>query len=168
MLISKPWVSKSWPTIPCATSPTFWPAFSIPSSSLMKRKQRGAEWDELAKYMGNGDAISPIFCFLLESVATGLRILRPAFAAPCVNYREEESLQVPAPRSPEPLLTFAFPNQSVFYTELSWADIGMHVTNRGPQSFHDGCEHRKKAMGLFEREPGVPICSMHQSKVELS
>lgn len=69
-----------------------------------------AEWEELEKKVVHVDALWRSFCYLSESVAIVLEILRPSASGPRIFETSEEDLSEPAPQSPESPLTPALKN----------------------------------------------------------
>lgn len=127
----------------------------------------GAEWADPAKCAGPGDALPPILFSHLESNAAVLGIPCPGFTSPLVVELDEDGLHEPAPQSPEPGMTLAFPSRSVVHTELSTAEIGTISASKKLQTFHSRSNHEKKQMHLCEGEPGGPITPTHHSDVKL-
>lgn len=127
----------------------------------------GSEWDELEKHALQIDALPPIFCFLPNSVATVVGIIGPRPAPPGVVELDEDSVPVPALQSSELLMTLAFPNRPVVYSELSWANIGMVSARKRLQKLHTGSEREKMRMHLSEGKSHGPSTPTHQSKTKI-
>lgn len=112
----------------------------------------GARWDGLAKRAGHDDVLLPIFCYLSEFIATGIRIVRPRPVHPLLFKLNEEVCKCMQPSFQNLPVSLAIADRVVVFIELSWPDIRRSASKRRPETFCAGSRHEKKRVRLSEDE----------------
>lgn len=137
---------------------------------------KGAKWDDLTKFTALGDALSPVFCSLPESVTKGLGMLHARTASLGVIALSEDVLSKPSTQLSEPpdssvLNLFSSLYQPVLgkhgkVVDDEWTAIAPHEIQKPDRNSRS--ERQENQIIVSERDPRSPIALMHHSGAEIA